>query len=122
MQRHKQMTLGQLIDALERKDHAMGVQFSFVSMVPTGVHSYRGYYDQLAIGYEERYPKPTVGELLATLKDADGQTFTGYKGGDYTMDRSTAVWVANNGETGGTAIIDVIDGEYAIVLQTAIVD
>jgi len=117
-----QMTLGQMIDVLERKDPTADVQFSFVGMVPTGVSSYRGYYDQLAIGYESKYPRPKVADVLTMLKDADGQTFTGYKGGEYTMDRDTAVWVANNGEVGGTGIIDIIDGEYAVILQTAIVD
>lgn len=115
-----QMNIGQLIDVLERKDPDKYVEFDFVHFTPRGVHSYRGYYDQLAIGYE-RGGNMKVGELLTTLRDAVGKTFTGYKGGEYTMFTDTAVWVANNDESGGTAIVDVRD-DWRIVLVTQCVD
>jgi hypothetical protein len=117
----EQMNLGELIDALKRKDRETSVYYDFVHFRPCGIHSYRGYYDQLAIGYDDS-KDTSVGELLDMLKDADGKTFTGYKGGDYVMSLSTPVWVANHNESGGTAIVDVIDQDWRILLVTASVD
>lgn len=86
------MNLGQLIDALEAspQDHIM--ESGLVKP-----HSYRGYYDQLA--FEPGDPM-TVAEQLAIVKSADGACYSGYKGGKYTMNRSTAVWRAWYGDTG----------------------
>lgn len=41
---------------------------------------------------------PTVADLLAALHLADGETFEGYKGGQYTMGRTTDVWASEYGE------------------------
>ena len=59
--------------------------------------SYRGYYDQVAfapIGTET-----TIGAMLEHAKSAMGATFTGYKGGEFTMTGSTECWIADYGET-----------------------
>lgn len=49
----RQMTLGELIKTLKRKDQDKYITFDFVHFRPAGgVHSYRGYYEDLAIGYE----------------------------------------------------------------------
>jgi hypothetical protein len=116
------MTLGQIIDVLKRKKQDDSVRFDFVYFHPKGIHSYRGYYDQLAIGYSNEGDDPTVAELLKMCEDADGKDFTGYKGGTYTMDRDTVVWVANPNESGGTAIVDIHDDGFGIRLITACVD
>jgi hypothetical protein len=63
-----------------------------------------------------------VGDFLATLNDAVGKRFTGYKGGEYIMDADTPLWVANNGETGGTAVVDVRDDTSTIRLITDVID
>lgn len=114
------MTLGELIDALKRKDAAMAIAFDFVHFVPQGIDSYRGYYDQLALGYG--HGDTIVASVLQTCEDAVGKKFTGYKGGDYVMGRETPVWVANYGEAGGTAIVDVKDHDWRITLETAYFD
>jgi hypothetical protein len=117
----KQMNLGQLIDALERKDATKEVVFDFAHFRPCGVHSWRGDYSHLAIGYTSDYRRGeniTVGQLLDTLRDADGKEFTGWKGGEFIMDRDTPVWVAENGETGNTGIADVEDTGIYVVLNT----
>lgn len=63
-----------------------------------GLHSYRGYYDELALDPSE---ESTVAEVLADAKEAlGGRAFTGYKGGEFVMEPYTAVWLAMYGSTG----------------------
>src|SRR5690349_11668129 len=113
----EQMTLGELIEALKRKDPDRTVSFDFVYFRPTGIHSYRGYYDQLALGYTAD-GEITVKALLEMLRDANGKTFEGYKGGNYVMGPDTRMWVANHNESGSTAIVDVIDQSWRVLLVT----
>lgn len=117
----EQMTLGEIITTLKRKDQDASVYYDFVHFRPSGIHSYRGYYEQLAIGYSSDND-PKVSDVLALCESAVGKTFTGYKGGDYVMDESTPVWVANHNESGGTAIVDVRDDNWRVLLVTACVD
>ena len=42
----------------------------------------------------------TVGDMIAALDLADGERFEGYKGGQFTMDRSTFMHVAEYGTCG----------------------
>ena len=114
----KQMTLGELISALERKDEAKHVYFDFVYFAPDGVSSYRGDYSQLAITYSDGGAM-LVGDFLSILREANGKEFTGYKGGQYLMHSNTPLWVANNGEAGRTAVVDVNDLDGAVVISTA---
>jgi len=86
------MTLQALIEELSRYDPQQRVPLGFREP-----HSYRGYYDELAF---EPVPDTTVGAMLAAAKDALGATYTGYKGGDYTMNAYTQVWLARYGDTG----------------------
>ncbi|HEV7297957.1 MAG TPA: hypothetical protein VGN72_01225 [Tepidisphaeraceae bacterium] len=118
----KQMNLGELIDALAGEDGTDSVYFDFAYFRPDGVHSWRGIYSELAIGYTSEL-KPgreivTVGELLAVLRAADGGVFDGYKGGEYTMWRDTAVWVSNHDEAATTAIVGVEQLAGSVVLRT----
>ena len=100
------MELGELLDALKSLDRDHSVRFGFGYFTPDGIDSYRGYYDHLALGYTEQ-KAATVGELSDLLSSAVGKKFTGYKGGEFTMDRDTPVWVANYSECPSTAILAV---------------
>lgn len=62
----------------------------------------------------------TTSEFLKMLKETVGKEFTGYKGGEFTMDENTPIWVANYGNSGNTAVIDVIDEDYKIILVTGL--
>lgn len=115
-----QMNLGQIIDTLRRHDPGKDVYYDFVHFRPEGIHSYRGYYEQLALGYG--LGDITVGQLLGMCEGAVGKSFTGYKGGEYVMGRETPVWVANHNESGGTGIVGVEDRDWRILLVTAAVD
>jgi len=117
----KQMTLGELIAALRRKDSDARVTFGFGGYVPCGIDSYRGYYEDLAIKYEQKYGI-TVAEVLKMLEGAIGDVFTGYKGGEYLMNDDTAVWVANYGCSHGVAIVDVVEKNHVVWLKTELID
>lgn len=127
------VTLGTLIKALQHRQldddgKPRSIRFDFGGLLPRAVDSYRGYYDHLAMGWEtwedvqKRKPPysdgPTAVSILANLKNAVGETFTGYKGGEYRMDEDTPVWVANNGEAPGSGIVDVHSDGWQVVLLT----
>jgi hypothetical protein len=48
-----------------------------------------------------------VSEALAMCREAMGQVFTGYKGGDYVMGALTPLWIANWGSGGGMKILSI---------------
>ena len=103
-------SLGALVDALAPIKPDANVWFDFGHTVPTDLHSYRGLYDHLAVGwaYIDDMPEvPTVEAVSRVLDDADGREFVGYKGGSYRMDRDTPVWVDRPGDASGTAIVGI---------------
>lgn len=59
--------------------------------------SYRGYYCELAF---EPVEDAMVGDMLHYAYSALGETFEGYKGGDYTMKSHSECYIASYGCTG----------------------
>ena len=107
------MKLGRLIDLLKKQNQDAVLYIDGpVRLTPTTVASYRGYYDQLAIGVAmDAWPKP-VRSLVTELESAVGKTFTGYKGGEFVMTRETAVWFSNYGCTSDCVPCGVrVDGD-----------
>ena len=86
------VTLGELIEFLANLDQNLFFKRGF--RYP---HSYRGYYEDLAF---EPAKFSQVREMLAQANGAMGKTFTGYKGGEYVMDKNTATWIAEHGSSG----------------------
>lgn len=83
-----QLTLGALIEQLK----TMG------DTPITGLgdlHSYRGYYEDLS--FEPTSEAVPASKLLDDCRDAMGQEFTGYKGGEFVMGTRTPLWVAPYG-------------------------
>lgn len=117
----KQLTLGELIEALKKQEPDKWVRFDFCYFRPSGLHSYRGYYEQLAIDYTEGLHK-TVLDLLNMLQAAVGADFYGYKGGNYRMTEDTPVWVDKPSDVSGTAVVGVRDNGHAVILETANID
>lgn len=117
------MTLGRLIRLLEGERPDNTVRFDFGGFIPRRLGSWRGVYAELALGYDNDWQKPvTVAELLAELRSAIGKTFTGYKGGEFKMDKGTKVWADNYGEYNQRAIVGLADCDYRTVLATAFDD
>ena len=104
------VTLGEIIDWLERLPPEDEVVFDFCRASPSGIDSSRGDYAELALKYSFK-KAATVCDVLKWCKGAVGATFSGYKGGDYTMTRDTQVWVDQWGQWTGTAI-DSMDHDY----------
>lgn len=86
------ITLGELLAALERADPDRVVPRGF-----RDARSYRGYYEDLGFDPADNV---TVAEMLACARLALGETFTGYKGGEYKMDEDTLCWLAEYGCAG----------------------
>lgn len=138
MKTSEQLTLGELIAKLEpivekqkdkKKEDEAIVSFDFEYAFPTGFSSWRGSYAEIAIefdfvgyGFGDYTPKdkkePTVSEFLSLAKSVLGKTYTGWKGGDFVMGKTTPVWVANPGNSGETAVVDVLDEGYSVKLIT----
>lgn len=112
IEQSKQFTLGELILELSAisADEDCTVQYDFCGFVPTKGESWRGAYEEFAIGYTSEFPHdgwPKLAPFLEHLKSCVGRDFIGWKGGKYTMGESTPVWVSNRGETDHTVIVAV---------------
>jgi len=118
-----QLTLGELILKLEPIVEKQGedeatVRYDFEYLFPNNVDSWRGRYSELALNFTTEGQEMKVSDFLIMLKDCIGKEFTGYKGGEFTMNKHTPIWVANSGNSGNTAVIDVVDNDYCIILIT----
>ena len=75
---------------------------------PTGIASYRGFYNHAAIGYSPDPAKALAqGPLVSAINNAMGGEFDGYKGGTYKFTHRTPVWAANWGETTEVKVVGV---------------
>lgn len=113
-------TLGELKDELQKYSESHFVMFDCLpQMQPTTFGSWRGSYDQLALGYEAvsyTTTNVTVGALLDAIKSTNGKTFEGWKGGSYRMSYRTDVWVENRGCYTGMRIAGTrFDGERVLI-------
>lgn len=127
-----QLSLGELIEkiqscgVLKENNEPKYVDYDFGTAIPTTLDSWRGVYRELALGYEltgydsekNHHGQKLATDLLEHLKSAIGKTYDGWKGGEYEMDEDTPVWVANSGNVGNTAIVDVLDDGYRLVIMT----
>lgn len=111
------LDLGQLITLLQGQPADDGLIFDFGGTRPTSLSSYRGYYEDLAVGFSDE-GAATVGDFLAVLKAAVGESFYGYKGGSYRMSERSTVWVANPSYTSDTFIKGIRACSYMTVLET----
>ncbi|MCK5609620.1 hypothetical protein KAR91_47535 [Candidatus Pacearchaeota archaeon] len=101
MSKLEQLTLGELIKYLEGLDPEQIARYGIGEP-----HSYRGFYEDLAF---ELKKDVTHGKMLADAKGALGFTYTGYKGGDFTMSEHTDVWLAEYGSTGTSISIFILE-------------
>jgi len=86
------MTLRDLIDELSKHPADQVVPMGFHNP-----HSHRGDYSELA--FEPR-SRTTVGEMLDAARSAVGTTYEGWKGGEFTMNEWTQVYLATEGYCG----------------------
>lgn len=114
------MTLGDLIDVLEGCDQNAMVEFDGGDF-PLRFASWRGVYADLTLVPTHDGQPPSVASVLEMARAADGATFQGWKGGDFTMARHTPVWADAEGDYYSRGILglrpDPDNGR--VVLQTA---
>lgn len=115
-----QMTLGKLIKELEGCDPSAPIRFSDDRQFPGDAISYRGYYCDLA--FEPTAEPSTAGQMLNECKQALGQTFVGYKGGNYMMGEDTPLWIASYGEASSRAIMGLESKDNEVVLMVEEID
>lgn len=84
--------LGQLISWLKQQDPNQKVKNGFGYP-----HTDRGYYENLAFDPVE---ETTFGEMLDHAQSALGETFEGWKGGDFEMDEYSSVLIGEYGKCG----------------------
>jgi hypothetical protein len=86
------MILKDLIEGLEKIDPSRIVKRGFGSP-----HSDRGFYEDL--GFDPAQDV-SIGSMLEHAKSAMGQTFTGWKGGEYQMGEFTDCHIGEYGTCG----------------------
>lgn len=93
------MNLNQITDFLYKVYSSTSIPCSF-----SNPHSYRGYYTELGIEmYTDK--NSTVGDFISVLNSAYGETYEGYKGGNFTMGGTSRVYVAWEGTSHGSVLI-----------------
>lgn len=94
-------TIGKLLTDLQvfSKDQNIWLMENGRLLVPDKIASWRGSYDQPALGYHQDISKPCkLGDFLSMLKNSLNLDFHGYKGGLYSYRESHALYVENWGE------------------------
>ena len=123
------LTLGRLIAVLKAVDKDTLVYWRIMTYSPkdnclvdkggpdvdAGPHSYRGYYEDMAI--QSTTKLPTAEEVLTMAEDALGETYHGYKGGRYTMGEDTPLWVSEYGKADGFAVVGARKVEDKLLLE-----
>jgi len=112
-----QLTIGELIKVLDAVPRELPLRiFGHARLRPvTSLASYRGYYEDVAIGYgSDRGIRFTEGTTVGALRDELEQAIRrrrsifGYNGGTWQCSESTAVWVANFGDATHAAVTGVV--------------
>lgn len=106
------LTLGGLIKKLGSLSDEKFVVFSSGENVGKEM-SYRGYYSDLSFETQEK--SKTVKQFKKQCENALGNTYTGYKGGDFRMDKNTPLWKAEYSWC-GEAIMEIIENDQNVVL------
>ena len=96
------MSLGEIIQELKKHDKSKHLN---IGLYKPG--SYRGYYECLM--FEPKH-NSTVGESLKSCQEANGKTYTGYKGGEYIMTTDTECYFAEYGATGVAITKPILHG------------
>jgi hypothetical protein len=117
------ITIGKFIECLEKQDPNHSITFDFGDFVPVSFASYRGFYNHLALGYNDDHSQlVTVSTLLEKARDAQFKQYEGYKGGTYKMTPETFLWCDNWGNCTSTAIVDVVNYKYFVKIITQYID
>ncbi|GEP11099.1 hypothetical protein [Methylobacterium gnaphalii] len=115
----RQVTLGDLIDALDHLDPDRMIAFEFGGCKPKEFESYRGEFGGLALGFSDRTGAVLISDLVSRVMDALETTFISWEGATHTVSRDTLLWAANSGCISETAIVDVRERGAIAYIVTA---
>ena len=90
------ITLLDIIDWLKKQDQNKSLPYGFGEPM-----SYRGDYYDLAF---EPVENAKISDMLKNAESALGNTYFGYKGGEFKMDEYSKCWIAEYGISGGQLI------------------
>ncbi len=109
------VTLGELIEFVDKLPLLTIIKIDDGGS-PSDPHSYRGYYSDLS--FQALGEKINAEKFAKILKGANGNTFEGYKGGDYIMEENTPLWIASYGCTGKAIVaVNEADGELTLITK-----
>lgn len=119
------LTIEELIDRLYEFDDDDLLYTSSGHILDGKLHSYRGIYSDLSLGYHDgdHYfddPEITVGQMSLALRNVIGDTMYGYKGGEYTMQQDTLCWLSGWNEYTGLKVVGVEEIEGTVYLMTVV--
>ena len=81
--------------------------------------SWRGSYNLPSIEYYNSDSGCSVESAIENLQEIDGMQVTGYKGGDYVLNKEDPLFIANYGESNNcTAIVDIQETNDFIICLT----
>lgn len=121
------LTIGQLIEKLQKCDKSKRVYFDFCGCVPTSVDSYRGRYSKPALGWQPSgysnkkcIEYPTVVTLIEELENALKTTYYGWSGGEYQYNLNSELYIDNCGDATKTVAQDVREFDNAVIIETEV--
>lgn len=103
------LTIGQIKSLLKKLPVDAYVEYDFGELVPSGVGSYRGRYNEPCLYFDQKknHGLIKVGQLLESLDELTTIEFTGWKGGEYRYNDSMVLHVAECGRTSNTYVVDI---------------
>lgn len=121
------MTIGELKEILKTAKPDQNVYFDFCNCRPTTIDSWRGSYDEPALGWTptgysanaaDEMKQTTVKELLDELDKGTSNCYSGWKGGDYHYDDYSPLHIDNSGDYTSTEIDRVEVDDFYVIIHT----
>lgn len=116
------LNIGELMQKVDKYNDETPFKFTTDRFLDDEFDSYRGYYVDMYLGYSDTDKGfNTIGHLRRILNNAlDQGEMVGYKGGDYSINNETLLWLGSYGTSSdGLMIVEVIEvnGEVYIVTK-----
>lgn len=114
-------TINEVLAVLKKADPKAPVYFAPLCVVPTSVDSWRGSYNEPALGWAEPgngLYAPTVEKLIKELEESiSGKLYYGWKGGEYTFTGDDTLHIDNPGRCNNVEIKEVEDRGYQVLIH-----